>query len=145
MRPFNEYLSEKRRKAVKTKSLAKLNKELGKITGKRKNKMQMVRGMNRKSLRQVPLSQQTNSPWGTSGGSAETMVDVAKATTRGLWKLTKREVIDVATKYKFNVPNAEEKTKHLGSTGIIMWRRKPGMYYLVKRPRTKAAFSDGKR
>jgi len=127
---FKQYLFEKKRRATRNKA----DKSMGDASdGSLKNKMKMVRGANRKHLRVVPLSQQTQSPWGSSGGSAEKMVDVAKKTTRGLWKLSKRQVVDIATKYKFNIPNAETKTKHLGSTGIIMWRRKKGSYYLVKR------------
>ena len=44
--------------------------------------------------------------------------------------------VDIAKKYKFNVPNKDKPMKHLGSTGIQMIRYKPGVYYLYK-PRRK--------
>jgi hypothetical protein len=100
------------------------------------------RGGNRKNLRQVPDSHKakktsTNMPAGlaqmikgldTSGRS----VDIAKKAPSGVWKLSKKEVLDIARKYQFIIPNDNKPMKHLGSTGIQMIRYKPGMYYLFK-------------
>ena len=49
-----------------------------------------------------------------------------------MWKLSRKEIADIARKYKFIIPNENKPMKHLGSTGIQMIRYKPGMYYLYK-------------
>lgn len=64
--------------------------------------------------------------------SAKKIVDIAKNATSGIWRLTDRQVLEIATKYRFNIPTPTKKTKHLGSTGIILWRKSPKKYYLVK-------------
>lgn len=103
-----------------------------------------TRGITRKSLEQVPkIHRTTTSRVDTSGSNDFTnfirglevsnkVVDVAKKASSGVWKLTKPEVLEIAKKYKFNVPNREKPMKHLGSTGIQIVRYKPGMYYLYK-------------
>ncbi len=64
--------------------------------------------------------------------TAEGILNTAKTATSGAWKLSKRQVLEIANKYNFNIPNGKKKTKHLGSTGIVMWRRDASTYYLVK-------------
>lgn len=100
------------------------------------------RGMNRKHLRQVPISKQT----GTKAPDIQSnlvnfikgltlsnkSVDIAKKASSGMWRVSKSQVVDIAKKYKFNVPNEQKPMKHLGSTGIMMIRYKPGMYYMYK-------------
>lgn len=100
------------------------------------------RGNNRKTLRQVPQihsTQKTNLSTFDSVGAmvkglniSGRIVDVAKNAPSGVWKLSKKEVIDIAKKYKFIVPDANKPMKHLGSTGIQLVRYKPGVYYLYK-------------
>lgn len=99
------------------------------------------RGMNRKSLIQVPDSHAVNktsmAPMGLAGvvkglDTSSRTVDVAKNAPSGVWKLSKKEILDIARKYKFIIPNKHKPMKHLGSTGIQLIRYKPGMYYLYK-------------
>lgn len=104
-----------------------------------------TRGLNRKRLTQVPDSHKPEKTKMTSPGLAAMIkgldvsgrtVDIAKKAPSGVWKLSKQEVIDIANKYKFNIPDGDKPMKHLGSTGIQMIRYKPGMYYLYKPLRT---------
>jgi hypothetical protein len=99
------------------------------------------RGLDRKRLTQVPDShrvQKTNMvPAGLTNmikgmDVSGRTVDIAKNAPMGVWKLSKKEVLDIARKYKFIIPNKEKPMKHLGSTGIQMIRYKPGMFYLFK-------------
>ena len=113
---------------------------------KKSHKHKMIRGGNRKSLRQVPKSQEdgVKPPFRTPGLSefirkldtSNKLIDVAKKAPTGVWRISKAQVIDIAKKYKFNVPNSDKPMKHLGSTGIQMVRYKPGVFYLYK-PRRK--------
>ena len=99
------------------------------------------RGGNRKTLRQVPKMYQNTKTDMVSNGLAAMVkgldtssrtVDVAKKAPSGVWRLSKKEVLDIAKKYKFIIPSENKPMKHLGSTGIQMIRYKPGMYYLFK-------------
>ena len=99
------------------------------------------RGGNRKTLRQVPDSHKAKKtslmPYNLATmikglDTSSRVVDVAKKAPSGVWRLSKKEVLDVARKYKFIVPNEPKPMKHLGSTGIQMIRYKPGMFYLYK-------------
>jgi hypothetical protein len=99
------------------------------------------RGANRKSLKQVPDKYRVDKTDMSAGGLAAMikgldtsgrMVDIAKKAPSGVWRISKREVLDIARKYKFIVPNENKPMKHLGSTGIQMVRYKPGMFYLFK-------------
>ena len=102
-----------------------------------------LRGMNRKTLRQVPASHIT-----TTTKTAKTnrslsdfinqlsisnkVVDVAKKAPSGVWRISNGQVQDIARKYKFFIPNEEKPMKHLGSTGIQLIMFRPGVYYLYK-------------
>lgn len=100
------------------------------------------RGLDRKRLTQVPDShrvQKTNMmiPAGLSNmikgmDVSSRTVDIAKKAPMGVWKLSKKEVLDIARKYKFIIPGKDKPMKHLGSTGIQMIRYKPGTFYLFK-------------
>ena len=104
------------------------------------------RGGNRKTLRQVPDYHKTKKTSMANFNSIGAMikgldtsgrvVDVAKKAPSGVWRLSKKEVLDIAKKYKFIIPDARKPMKHLGSTGIQIVRYKPGMYYLYKPHRT---------
>ena len=107
-----------------------------------------TRGTNRKNLRQVPDVHQTKveAPVTSKGigdfvnqpGLSNRAVDIAKKAKSGVWRISKAQVLDIARKYKFNVPNGEKPMKHLGSSGIMMIRYRPGVFYLYKsRKRTR--------
>jgi hypothetical protein len=100
------------------------------------------RGQNRKSLSQVPAkySHSRNlkhlSKFIRGLDVSNKVVDIAKKAPSGLWRISKGQVLGVARKYKFNVPDQSKPMKHLGSTGIQLIRYKPGVFYLYK-PRRK--------
>ena len=131
MESFSEYLSED------LKRLGKLKIPRDALASHRFKE----RGGNRKNMHQVPDShrvKKTNmNPLGVAAmikglDTSGRTVDVAKKAPSGVWKLSKKEVLDIARKYKFIIPGADKPMKHLGSTGIQMIRYKPGMYYLYK-------------
>ena len=64
------------------------------------------------------------------------VIDVAKKAPTGVWRISKGQVLDIAKKYKFHVPDTDKPMKHLGSTGIQIIRYKPNVFYLYK-PRRK--------
>ncbi len=109
------------------------------------HKYKMARGIGRKSLKQTPKSQesgvkgpklsQTIGSFVKKMDVSNKMVDVAKKASSGVWRISKPQVYDIASKYKFNIPDREKPMKHLGSTGIQMIRLKPNVYYLYKPPR----------
>lgn len=120
-------LDEKKRKSSLLKS--KIKTKDRDIT-KTRHDMKIARGLNRKKQHQVPDYRKYH-PSDTK--HSDSILKVAKKTKGGgLWKLTPIQVIELATKYEFNVPTREEPTKHLGSTGIIMHRDGPGQYSLMK-------------
>lgn len=104
----------------------------------------MARGMNRKNLNQVPDSHSAtkNRSRDTLMGfirglnTSNKVVDIAKRAPSGVWRISNKQVTDIATKYKFNAPTAEKPMKHLGSTGIQIIRFKPGVFYLYKPRKT---------
>ena len=107
----------------------------------RSHRFNMVRGMNRKSLKQVPdihsHSRKNLSKFIRGLDVSNKVVDIAKKAPSGLWRISKGHVLDIARKYKFNVPNTDKPMKHLGSTGIQMIRYKPNVFYLYKPRRRK--------
>lgn len=127
-------------------------KKLGKIklpAGALNSHRFKERGGNRKNLRQVPDKYRAQKTDMSSAGIAAMIkgldtssrtVDIAKKAPSGVWRISKKEVLDIAKKYKFFVPNDNKPMKHLGSTGIQMIRFKPGMYYLYKPHRKKRKY-----
>ena len=97
---------------------------------KRRHYMKAARGINRKRQNYVPLykqmAHQENLP------TAQNVLDNAKKASSGTWKLSNRQVQELSGKYKFNIPTDKKRTKHLGSTGILMWRKNQKEFYLVK-------------
>lgn len=89
-----------------------------------------TRGVNRKHLNLIP---NTRKSFGEIFSSIDDVINRAKKANRGVWQVSKRQVIDIARKYKFLIPNDYYPTKHLGSTGIILWRKAPNKYYLIKK------------
>lgn len=139
MKSFDKYLVNEG-----LRDIGKRTVKLKKVTNSHKHKL--IRGTNRKSLRQVPKSQEdgVKPPFRSPGladfvrklDTSNKLIDVAKKAPTGVWKISKAQVMDVAKKYKFNIPDKAKPMKHLGSTGIQMIRYKPGVYYLYK-PRRK--------
>ncbi len=131
MESFSEYINEN------LKRLGKIKVQRDPLTSHRFKE----RGGDRKTLRQVPDSHRADKTSMNASGIAGMIkgldtssrtVDVAKKAPSGVWKLSKKEVLDIARKYKFIIPDGHKPMKHLGSTGIQMIRYKPGMYYLFK-------------
>jgi len=97
---------------------------------KKPHYMNAARGLDRKDQNYIPMYKKMEHK--DSLPTADNVLKNAKGASSGVWKLSKRQVLELAGKYKFNIPNAKEKTKHLGSTGILMWRKNAKTYYLVK-------------
>lgn len=95
----------------------------------------LMRGASNKHLNMIPDMQKA----GTTGifNSIENLLDRVKSANRGIWQVSKRQVIDISTKYQFAIPNDHYPTKHLGSTGIILWRKAANKYFLVKHKKKK--------
>ena len=94
------------------------------------HKLKMARGLNRKHLYQVPKYQRLSNE---ELRFAKNVVKYAKNAKTGVWKLSDAQVEEITAKYKFNRPTLTKRTKHLGSTGILMWLNpKNNHFYLVK-------------
>lgn len=95
------------------------------------------RGMVRKNLRQVPDSQRPDMQDGSLGAvlSAKKSVETAKVSPSGIWKVTPSQVKWIANKYHHIAPDQFDNIKHLGNTGIMVWRKSDNNFYLVKKAR----------
>lgn len=104
-------------------------------TSRTKSFMQKYeRGSHRKNMQQVPDSQRVDkrSIMSSNLGSAKKIVEVAKNAPSGIWRITPSQVSWLAQKYHHIPPNQHKNIKHLGNTGIIVWRKAANVYYLVK-------------
>jgi len=63
---------------------------------------------------------------------AQQIIDYAKDSDFGIWRIPTTSVKEIANFYNINPPNAVDKAKILGKTKIILWRKKKNHYYLVK-------------
>jgi len=122
---FKDY---SKRESSVDKKVKRANKD--KPQDQRKHHMKASRGLNRKNQNYIPMYRQIDNH--NSTPTSDNVLKGAKSASSGAWKLSKRQVQEIATKYKFNVPTAKKRSKHLGSTGIVMWRKTPKDYYLVK-------------
>ena len=104
--------------------------EKDKPLDQQKHHLKVDRGTNRKRQSYVPLYRQMQH--NDTLPTAQTVLTNAKKSNSGIWKVSKRQVVEIASKYKFNIPTIKKRTKHLGSTGILMWRKNADEYYLVK-------------
>lgn len=118
----------KRKKSDVKSKIARAKKE--KPLEHSRRDMKLSRGGQRKRQNFVPLYRQLAGKHDLM--LAKNKLAAAKKADSGIWKLSKPQVIELATKYEFNIPSATKRTKHLGSTGIVMWRRDKDSYYLVK-------------
>ena len=88
-------------------------------------KFNQGRGLNRKNLRQVPISH-TVHPLNTTGFTqfvqgmdvTNNIINTAKVATSGIWKVSAVQAAQIAEKYGFKVPNNRKPHKHLGSMSI---------------------------
>jgi predicted nucleotidyltransferase len=94
-------------------------------------KFNFNKGMRGKTLTQVPNIYKKNKTHHELD-LAGSVVDNAKQAPSGLWRLTPRQVREIALKYHHIPPNERDPIKHLGNTGIIVWRKGPKLFYLVK-------------
>lgn len=92
--------------------------------------MRQSKGATSKSQNVVPIYRRIQSQ--EELPTAKKVLNTAKKATSGIWRISNRQVLEIATKYHFNVPGPTKRTRHLGSTGIILWRKGPNDYYLVK-------------
>lgn len=119
---FKDFLSEK----VKDIKVKVKFKDLSKD-----RRFKSTRGINRKRLNLIPDYRKLMHHPGYS--AIDNLLDNIKQMNRGIWRVSRAQVIDIAKKYKFFIPNDNYPVKHLGSSGIQLWRRGPDEYFLVKR------------
>jgi hypothetical protein len=90
------------------------------------------RGASRKKPGWVPRTHQTD----LAIPMAQRILDIAKESDQGIWKISKPQAFALATKYRMHLPNDKIPAKRLGSTGIVMWRKTRDVpepeLYLVK-------------
>jgi hypothetical protein len=91
-----------------------------------------TRGTERKSLKLVPQKYNPVTRMDITPGTSNILKRAKKARGSYVKRITKNEVLEIATKYQFNVPDDKKPVKHLGPTGIKMVRKAPGVFYLVK-------------
>jgi hypothetical protein len=106
------------------------------------HRFKMSRGTGRKNLDQVPDVHKTGVKPVEQASNitnfikqldvSNKLIDVAKKASSGIWRISKTQILNIAKKYKFNIPDEDKPIKHLGSTGIKMVRYKPNVYYLYK-------------
>lgn len=136
-----EYLEEKKSFRSYKRSTERTVKHAGKDKpmDQRKHHLKSSRGINRKRQSYIPIYRQLAHK--DVLPTAQNVLKNAKKSSSGIWKLSGRQVAEISQKYKFNPPTEKKSSKHLGSTGIIMWRRNPKDYYLVKFSKHERAHS----
>lgn len=95
-------------------------------------KFNIARSMARKTMTQVPDSHRDERFRGRPLRLSHKVVSVAKKASSGLWRVTPSQAHEISGKYYFIMPDEKNPTKHLGNTGILLWRKAPNLYYLVK-------------
>lgn len=135
---INDLLSEKFGAPGRARSQTSIG---GKLTSKnpntwkdplKKHSMKNVRGQNRKHPGWVPRTHQRD----LAIPLAQRILDIAKDSDEGIWKISKAQALSLSTKYRMHVPDDKTPAKRLGSTGIVMWRKTRGVpepeLFLVK-------------
>lgn len=115
MKTFKQYLEEKKYKDPLASHLMKID-----------------RPDNRKTLGWVPASHSKAHNPHARTNIAQGVIEMAKQSNSGSWKVSPLQAYVIAKKYRFHMPNDKKPTKRLGSTGIVLWRKAPRIYYLVK-------------
>lgn len=122
----NELLSEKF--GAPTKTARRIKSIGGHLTSRnpnawkdplKKHKMKSDRPMTRKNPGWVPRTHQDD----LALPMAQRVLDIAKDSDEGIWKISKAQALALATKYRMHLPNDDKPAKRLGSTGIVMWRK----------------------
>lgn len=94
--------------------------------------MKSDRPMTRKKMGWVPRTHQRE----LALPLAQRILDIAKDSDNGIWRISKAQALALAAKYRMHVPNDKIPAKRLGSTGIVMWRKTRGVpkpeIFLVK-------------
>lgn len=93
----------------------------------------MSKGEGVSNLRQVPESQKKRKTLNL----AHKVVEVAKRSPSGIWRVTPAQVQEIAIKYHHIAPDKRNPVKHLGNTGIAVWRKSKNKYFLVKQRRLR--------
>jgi len=90
-----------------------------------------LRSIARQSMTHIPQFHKVM--YSGISASTEKLVKQAKQSAPGfVRRLTRKEVLEIASKYHLRVPNENKPIKHLGSTGIEIVRRARNMFFLVK-------------
>ena len=126
IKSFNEYILEK----VRDIKIRVYPKDLSKD-----KRFKSTRGVNRKHLNLIPNYKKLMNVPDPSG--INNFLKGIKQANRGIWRVSKAQVIDIAKKYKFFIPNDAYPTKYLGSTGILLWRKGRNKYFLIKQRKRK--------
>ena len=122
---FKDYVKERKKSKVKNNPSLKDTP-----LDQQKHHLKSARGIDRQSLNQVP--EYRRDAHKTDLIASKNILETAKKATSGIWKLSGLQARELASKYKFNLPTTGKKrSKHLGSTGIVMWRRDKVSMYLV--------------
>lgn len=143
MQSFEQFVLQENYKMLGKVKIPRLDMSSKMKNAKGSHLMKMSRGMNRRNLRQVPDVHSHSKKFKDISmfmkglDVSNKMVDLAKKASSGVWRISKAQVLDIARKYKFNVPDDGKPMKHLGSTGIQMVRYKPNVYYLYKSRKRK--------
>lgn len=90
------------------------------------------RGMNRVKLQQIPDKYKKIISKNQALNDAKSIVNIAKEKPFGVWKLSPLQLRSISYFYHFIPPTKQDPVKHLGNTGIIVWRKSEGDYFLVK-------------
>jgi len=141
---FKEYIEEKSfDKKIKRKPRKKKSKNWKDPLNRH---MMKDRGVGRKRQTQIPKVHQSG-PGGVSLGFlkgrreilpfTQKLLDVAKNAQEGIWRVSWVQALELADKYHINMPNKYDRSKKLGKTTILLWRKAPGVYFLVKNRRLK--------
>lgn len=142
---FKEFIEEKK---FNKKSKHKPRKKKSKSWKDPLNRhsMKISRGSQRLKQRQIPKVHQ-HGPGGVSLGflqgrrdilpMTQKLLDVAKSAQEGIWRVSWVQALELADKYHINMPNKYDRSKKLGKTTILLWRKAPGVYFLVKNKRLK--------
>ena len=97
-----------------------------------RHSMKGSRPSNRKDPGFVPRTHQRE----LSVPLAQKSLDIAKSADEGIWRISKLQALALGAKYRFHIPDDRSPIKHLGSTGIVLWRKTEGVdepeLYLVK-------------
>lgn len=134
---FLEFLVEKKKKVPFKQKKSKVWKD-----PLARHDMKASRGWARKTLAQTTLGKRSRGVYlpGLAHGLlpfTQSVLDNAKKSQGGLWRISYRQALELANKYHLKMPDDYDRSKKLGKTTILLWRKMPGVYFLVKNKRLK--------